>query len=198
MVETNLQTLMLDKDNIENITRILKVGGTILYPTDTVWGIGCDATQEDAVERIYQLKGTDPSEPFTILVSDIQMLKQYISHLHPRIETLLFYHSRPLTIIYENPKNLPQNLLSPDNTAAIRITTDPFCQEIIHRLGKPVVATSANVVDNPFPKSFGEISSQIIKEVDYVVKYRQNDKDFAPPSVMVKYDEKGELIFLRD
>jgi L-threonylcarbamoyladenylate synthase len=187
-----------EKDQISDIIRVLEVGGTMLYPTDTIWGIGCDATNEVAVQKIYDLKQRHKGKGFVILVSDIAMLRAHVRHVHPRIDTLLAYHTRPLTVVYDKSKNLPTNVLAPDGSIAVRVTNDPFCRELISTFGKPLVATSANVSDKGFPHHFGEISSEIIEGVDYVVKYRQSDKNKHEPSVIVRMGDGEELDFVRE
>ena len=185
---------------LEPIVETLTAGGLILYPTDTIWGIGCDATRADSIDRVYALKRRDPSKPLAILVADIAMLKEYVPVVHPRVETLLAYHARPLTIVFDQSRGLPPNLTGPGGSIAVRIPQDDFCVRLIRAFGKPVVSTSANVSGEPFPRHFGEISSQIIQGVDYVVKYRQKDKQMGEPSVIARISdpERAELIFLRN
>ncbi|MDH3651387.1 MAG: L-threonylcarbamoyladenylate synthase [Saprospiraceae bacterium] len=183
---------------VDQIIEALSHGGTIIYPTDTIWGLGCDATNELAVERIYQIKNRPKSKPFVILVSSIQMLKDYVNDVHPRLETLLSYHERPLTVIHKSSKNLPPNVIGKTGSVAVRITHDRFCCEIIDELGKPIVATSANFTHQPFPTHFGSISSELIRKVDYVVKYKQDVQATTEPSIIVKISEKSELIFVRN
>ena len=183
---------------LDQIVKTLDHGGTIIYPTDTIWGIGCDATNRKAVEKVYQLKERPRSKPFIILVDGLDMLHNYVVSIHPRLETLLFYHRRPLTVIYEKPKNLPDIVLGRDGTAGIRITVDPFCQEIISALGRPVIATSANKNSEPFPTSFGNISFDVLQKVDYIVNYKRDEPCEHDPSAIVKLSDKSELIFLRD
>lgn len=198
MTNTNIKTFMFEKDNTENIKAVLQNGGLILYPTDTIWGIGCDATNAEAVDKIYTLKQRDKNKGFIILVDSIEMLKNYVEHIHPRIDTLLLHHTRPLTIIFEKAKNLPANLVSPDGSIAIRVVMDDFCRDIITNFGKPLVSTSANISDEPFPSNFGEISSAVIEGVDYVFKQGRYEKDIKTPSVIVKALEDGELEFIRE
>jgi L-threonylcarbamoyladenylate synthase len=187
-----------ERDHFGQITQTLEEDGIILYPTDTIWGLGCDATNTVAIDRIYDLKQRDKNKPFVLLVDSIDMLKEYVETLHPRLETLMLYHKRPLTVIYDKSKNLPINATAANGSVAIRVVQDPFCQQLITALGKPMVATSANISNQPFPAIFGEISSEIIQKVDYVVRHRRNDKRPKEPSVIVKYDGKGDLIFLRE
>ncbi|MEM1122841.1 MAG: L-threonylcarbamoyladenylate synthase [Bacteroidota bacterium] len=192
------ETSTFKKDQFENIADILADDGIILYPTDTIWGLGCDATNPVAIERVYNLKQRDRSTPFILLVDGIELLKQYVVEVHPRLETLMTYHTRPLTVIYDQAKNLPKNAIGSDGSVAVRIAHDPFCQQLIRTIGKPLVANSANISNEQFAAIFGEISSAIIQGVDYVARHRRSDKKRKEPSVIVKYDEKGELIFIRD
>jgi len=186
------------KDRIEEIVTILEDSGIILYPTDTIWGVGCDACNPVAIERIYNLKKRERSKPFVLLVDSIEMLRNYVNSVHPRIETLLSFHSRPLTVIYEQGVNLPENAMASSGSVAIRIAKDNFCQQLIKTLGKPLIATSANISAEPFPANFGEISSEIIQGVEYVVHHRRDDKEERTPSVIIKYNQKGDLTFIRE
>lgn len=186
------------KDQLSQMLDVLADAGLILYPTDTIWGIGCDACNPVAIERIYNLKRRDRSKPFVLLVDSIEMLKNYVAQVHPRIETLLSFHKRPLTIIYEQGINLPPNAMSNTQSVAIRIVQDGFCKELLKALDRPLIATSANISDEPFPGNFGEISSEVIQGVDYVVHHRREERKVNEPSVIVKYDAKGDLVFLRE
>lgn len=198
MTKTNLKTFMFEKDNLDSIKAVLENGGLILYPTDTIWGIGCDATNEQAVENVYELKQRDRNKGFIILVDSIEMMKKYVAHVHPRIDTLLLHHIRPLTVVFSKAKNLPPNVLAPDGSIAIRIVQDDFCRDMIRNLDRPIIATSANIGDKPFPGNFGEISSAVIEQVDYVCKQRRYEKSASQPSVMVRVEDDGELVFIRE
>ncbi len=182
---------------VDKIVETLVGGGIIIYPTDTIWGLGCDATNEGAVDRIFEIKRRPKTKPFVILVSSIDMLKKFVDDVHPRLETLLAYHQRPLTVIYRKPKNLPANVTGGSSTVAVRIAADLFCREVIEAFGKPIVATSANFAGEPFPTHFGSISSELIRKVDYVAKYKQDELSPSEPSVIVKLTDKSELIFVR-
>ena len=182
---------------VDDILPVLDEGGIILYPTDTIWGVGCDAFHHQAVDRIFQLKNRPGNKKLICLVSSIEMLKQYVPKIHPRLETLLFHHERPLTIIYDRPVNLPRHLLSDDGSIGIRIARDSFCQLLIERYKKPLIATSANISDRHFPNNYGEISTEIIKGVDKVIKLKQLDCTVTGPSVIAKIAENGDLTFLR-
>jgi len=181
----------------EKATETLANGGLILYPTDTIWGVGCDATNEAAVEAVFDLKKRPKDKPFVLLMSDVDMLKAYLKQLHPRLETLLLYHKRPLTIIYEDAINLAPNAIAANGSVAIRIPKDEYCLDLIRDFGKPIVASSANISNEPFPSHFGEVSSDVIVGVDYIEKYRQWDKEQREPSVIARLGVKDELEFLR-
>ena len=130
---------------LTEIVETLSNGGTILYPTDTIWGLGCDATKVEAVEKIYELKNRPKEKGLVVLVDSHRMLLEYVGYVHPRIETLLSFHIRPLTVIYDKASGLATNALAPDGSVAIRIVQDTFCKEIIRLFGKPIVSTSANI-----------------------------------------------------
>jgi L-threonylcarbamoyladenylate synthase len=198
MMKTDFQQLIFGKDNLGNITTILESGGLILYPTDTIWGIGCDATNEKAVQSIFDLKKRSYDKPFVLLVNSIEMLKNYVEVVHPKIETLLMHHVQPLTMIYDHAKNLPSISQDKTGSVAIRVVQDSFCKELIGQFGKPLIASSANISDKPFPANFGGISSDVITGVDYVVKWKQSEKKLSQPSVIAKFSEKEELTFLRE
>lgn len=187
----------MSEESQNEILNILNNKGVILFPTDTIWGIGCDATQEDAVKKVYDIKNRDINKPLIVLVSSLEMLKDYVESIHPKIETLLMFHERPLTVIYEEGKNLAANVIAKDGSIGIRVVLDEFCKSLIEAFGKPLVSTSANISGQPFPRNFGEISSDILEQVDYVVKIRQNEKSLNTPSIVVKLDDKEELFFIR-
>ena len=189
---------MFENEKFDEILTVLRKGGVILYPTDTIWGIGCDATQEEAVEKILNLKNRKSDKGFVLLVDSIEMLKKYVDHVHPRVETLLSFHDRPLTVIYEQGIGLASNVLATDGSIAIRVVKDAFCRELIHQFGKPLVSTSANVSGAPFPAHFGEINSDVIEKVDFIVKYKQDNKEKGEPSVIVRLNKDEELDFIRE
>lgn len=195
---TNETFRMVQDYDLKGALAALQKGGIILYPTDTIWSIGCNASDAEAVNKVYRLKQNATAKSFEILVDSIKMLKEYVVHLHPKIETLLLYHMRPLTVVFDRPRNLPSNVIAQDGTVAVRIVQDEFGKALISEFGKPLLATFASVEDKTFPVNFGAISSEIIEGVDFVVKYRQNEKSFNEPSVVVKLSRRDELIFLRD
>ncbi|TVZ55377.1 L-threonylcarbamoyladenylate synthase [Lutibacter sp. Hel_I_33_5] len=164
----------------------LQKGKTILYPTDTVWGIGCDVTNYKSVDKIYKIKKRVTSKSLIVLVSSLYMLKKYVSVPKKAIE-LLKNSEKPTTIIYNNPKGFANNTIAEDNTIAIRIVQDEFCRKLIKRFGKPIVSTSANISENPTPKSFSEIDNAILDRVDYIVNLHQN-KVNSKSSTILKID----------
>jgi len=178
--------------------RALARGEIVLYPTDTIWGLGCDARNEQSITKLYQIKNRPASQPMIVLVESIEMLKQFVPRIHPRVETLLTMHFQPLTIVYPGVTGLPQILYSEKKTIAIRVVQDAFCQTMIRELGAPIVSTSANTSGEPWPKGFGEISSEILTAADYVVRHRRDEKHTGEPSVIATYNSKGMLQFLRE
>lgn len=194
---SNIPFLMHLIDNFDDIVSVLKNGGSILYPTDTIWGLGCDACNQNAIENIYHIKKRPTNKPMILLVSDIEMLKTYVEDIHPRVETLIGYFDRPLTVIYQNPKNLPPAAISKDNTVAIRVTKDQFCQELIRTWQKPLVSTSANISGENFPQNYDEVDQYIRSQADYIVKYKRHELRKKAASVIVSYNNEGELNFIR-
>lgn len=182
---------------IKNSLKVLENEQTLLYPTDTVWGIGCDATSDEAVSKIYDIKQRSESKSLIILVNDIEMLKQYVNSISQEVVNLLKSSNKPTTIIYNNPKNLAKNVIASDNTVAIRIVQNYFCKELISAFGKPIVSTSANVSGNETPKSFKEIELSILDSVDYVVDLQRNEV-CEKSSTILKLSENGEIIILRN
>ena len=175
---------------------VLKAQKVLLYPTDTVWGIGCDATSEKAVAKIYDVKQREESKSLIILVDGIEMLQQYVPSISDAIVSLLSSTKRPTTIIYKNPVGLAKNVVASDNTVAVRIVQNEFCQYLIKQFGKPIVSTSANVSGVETPKSFKEIDSVILESVDYIVNLHREDVN-DKSSTILKVAENGEIIVLR-
>jgi L-threonylcarbamoyladenylate synthase len=195
---TNEKLRMVQEYDIKGALATLQQGGILLYPTDTIWSIGCDATNPQAIEKVYHIKQKTNGKGCEILVDSLPMLRNYIAHLHPKLETLLVYHTRPLTVMFDKPRNLPANALAPDGTVAIQVVQDEFCRSLINALGKPLLAAFASTHEGTFPVNFGAISSEIIEQVDFVVKYRQHEKALHEPAVMVKLTRRDELVFLRE
>ncbi len=195
---TKQSTYMAQNYLLEPIVNTLRTGGLILFPTDTIWGIGCDATNAEAVARLRQLRELPADKPLTLLTPTIESLKKFVAFVHPRVETLLQFHTRPLTIIYDQAVNLPDQAAATDGSIAFRIPKDDFCQELLEAFGMPIVATAACIGLAPHPNHFGEISSAVIEGIDFVVKYRQMDKEMSEPSVIARIGEDEELLFIRE
>lgn len=182
---------------IENTLKILNKNKLILYPTDTVWGIGCDATNSKAVQKIYQLKQRDESKSLVILVDSIKMLNQYINIIPKKVTKILSEAKKPTTIVYGKTEGLAKNVIAKDNTVAIRIVQDKFCEELIKQFGKPIVSTSANISGESTPKSFKEISPKILKGVDYIVNLH-HEKININPSCIIKLNDDGSIKIIRE
>ncbi len=178
---------------LKEIVNKLKEGKTILYPTDTVWGLGCDATNIEAVKKIYEIKNREESKSLIILVSSIEMLMEYLNEIPNKALEILKEATKPTTIIYNAPKNLADNTIAKDNTIAIRIPKDEFCINLIKEFGKPIVSTSANISGEPTPKSFSEISKAILNSVDYVVDLHQEKKS-EKSSRILKIDGDSVIV----
>ena len=178
----------------EEITQSLKIlqdGGVILYPTDTIWGLGCDATNPDAIQKIYNIKQRKESKALITLVSDKKMLKKLTDSVPDTDIT-----SDPTTVIYQNIEGLSDNLLAEDGTAAIRIVQDNFCKQLIEIFGKAIVSTSANISGTKSPKQFSDITDDIINNADYIVNLRQNQTR-ENPSTIIKIEKDGSITKLR-
>ncbi len=184
------------QDEINTAVATLKQGGLLLYPTDTVWGIGCDATDEEAVARVYELKKRPDAKALICLVSDVPMLEKYIPEIADVTYDVIDLATRPTTIIYDNPKGIAANLVAPDNTLAIRVASDVFCQRLIRKFGKPLVSTSANISGAPTPQSYTEISNEILKGVDYVVNLHR-ETGGGQPSSIIKISKDGVVKIIR-
>ncbi|MCZ4318556.1 L-threonylcarbamoyladenylate synthase [Aequorivita viscosa] len=184
------------KTEIENCLTVLKKGGLILYPTDTVWGIGCDATNAEAVEKVFQLKKRNDKKSLICLVSDFKMLNEYIEDVPEVAYDILKYASKPTTIIYDDPIRVAENLLAEDNSLAIRVPKDDFCKTLIKKLRKPLVSTSANVSGEKTPQSFKEIDPVILEGVDYVVNLHREKKS-GKPSAIIKLKNDGSVKVIR-
>ena len=183
--------------DIEACLRVLESGGLILYPTDTIWGIGCDATNETAVEKIFTLKKRIETKALIVLIADERSLLQYVASPHIEVFDYIQGVSKPTTIIYENAIGLASNLLAEDGSVGIRICADEFCKHLIKRFRKPIVSTSANVSGFPPPKVFSDIDIAVKEGVDYMVHYRQDDTIPVEPSAVVKCNKDGSFTILR-
>jgi len=176
----------------------LEAGKMILYPTDTVWGLGCDASNSTAIQNVLRFKARNAGAGLICLVDSLEMLETYTGEIHPRLKTLLFHHTRPLTVIYENVVGLPKELLAADGSCGIRLTSDAYCKALIGSFGKPIVSTSANKKGEPFPSHFGAVSSDVIRAVDHVVRYRQREKSDAQPSIIARWTKQNEIEPIRE
>ena len=183
--------------DIEHSLMVLKKGGIILYPTDTIWGVGCDAINDQAVEKIIALKERPASKSFVVLVTEEKDIMQYIATLDLSVFDYLKSTSKPTTVIYQNAVGLAPNVLADDGSVAIRICHEPFCRHLIKRLGKPIVSTSANLSGQPSPQIFAEINGSIMDGVDYTVKHRRDDIAKASPSSIIKW-KNGKPIIIRE
>lgn len=185
------------QQELENSIKILQQKEILLYPTDTVWGIGCDATCSEAVAKIFKIKQRSESKSLIILVNSIKMLQQYVPKISNTVKEVLNKATNPTTIIYNNPSGLAKNVIASDNTVAIRIVDNEFCKQLIKAFGKPIVSTSANISSRPTPKSFKEIEQSILDSVDYVVDL-QRDVINEKSSTILKVAENGEIVVLRN
>ncbi|MBA7560585.1 Threonylcarbamoyl-AMP synthase [subsurface metagenome] len=185
------------ENDIINSLKVLLNGGVILYPTDTIWGLGCDATNKAAIERVYDIKRRQDKHSMLIILSDIEEMSKYVTQIPREAVKLIESSVNPVTIIYPSAQNLPQNILAEDQSIGIRITEDPFCSELIRRFGKPLVSTSANISGSPNPANFSDIEDEVILEADWVVRWRQNDNTRSVPSTIYKVNDKGGIIIVR-
>ena len=185
------------KNDIEACLKVLDEGGLILYPTDTVWGIGCDATNEAAVAKIYALKNRNEEKSMIILLADEEDILEYTAQEHLTIFDYIKGIVRPVTVIYHDAKNLAKNLINKDGSVGIRIVKDDFCKQLIRAFGKPIVSTSSNVSGYPPPMYFNDIDIKIKDGVDYVVQYRQDDDIPGIPSTVIRLNEDGSYIVIR-
>ncbi len=186
------------RDDVTAAAEILSGGGTILYPTDSVWGIVCDATSKDAVQKVYQIKQRADQKSMLILLDDFSRLPDYIEEVPEIAEDLTLLADKPLTIIYPGGINLAGNLLASDGSIGIRIVRDDFCIALIRKFGKPIVSTSANISGHPSPVNFSEIDPHLVSQVNYVVKWRQNDTKKGKPSGIIKLGIHGEIKVIRE
>jgi len=185
------------KEDIAKALETLKSGGLILYPTDTIWGIGCDATNAEAVDKVYRLKEREKDKSLIILLENDHKLSSYIKEIPEVAYQLIEYADKPLTIIYSGAKNLAPNLIAEDGSIGIRIVKHPFCEQLLQRFRKPIVSTSANISGKPAPRNFSEVSEEIKNGVDYVVEFGQHDITPKQASTIMKLDPSGAFSFIR-
>lgn len=185
------------ENDIINSINVLHNGGIILYPTDTIWGIGCDATNEVAIRKIYLLKKREEKKSMIILLAQIDEIKNYVSNPSKKIIDFLSEQKKPTTAIFKNAINLPEEISNKDGSIAIRIVKDDFCEMLIEQLSTPLVSTSANISGDHHPKFFKEINDVIKKGVDYVVQHRQNELETHQLSSIIKLNSYGEIEKIR-
>lgn len=184
------------KKEVENALKTLREGGLLLYPTDTVWGIGCDATNPQAVENLYALKKREETKAMVCLAADFDMVKNYVGEIPKNIQEVLEKQHRPTTVIYNHPKNVAKNLLANNDTVAIRICDSTFCKKLIKAFGKPIVSTSANISGKDSPKTFSQITDEIKIGVDYIVNLQLEAVNIKP-SMIIKPEKNGEIKIIR-
>ena len=190
-------SMFVYEEDIQVCLSSLQNGGLILYPTDTVWGIGCDATNEEAVAKIFDLKKRVDSKALIVLLGEEAQIAQYVADNNVQVFDYIKGIHKPTTVIYQKAMNLATNLMAEDGSVAIRITKDAFCKDLLKAFGKPIVSTSANISGYPTPLCFADISLDIKDGVQYVVKHRQEETNLQMPSSIVKWDEDGNLIIIR-
>ncbi len=185
-------------EDIEKSLAVLRSGGTILYPTDTVWGLGCDATDEDAVNRVYALKQRPKNRQFILLLADERDLIKYVTALDLAVFDFLRSVSKPTTVIYDGVIGLAPSVIGADGTAAFRLVKEPFCKTLIKRLRKPLVSTSANLSTAPTPRFYHEIDEAVKTGVDYMVHYRREDTAPQEPSAVIRWKGEGNITVIRE
>jgi len=185
------------EDDIRNSLKTLRDGGVILYPTDTIWGLGCDATNQAAVEKIFRIKSRCEGRSLIVLVDGDAMLERYVRDIPEIVFELTSVSDTPITIVYPEGRNLAPGVYNEDGSIGIRICSEPFCNELITRFRRPLISTSANISGKPSPSNFGEIKDEIIKSAGYVVKYRQEDNRKNKPSSVIKIDKNGAFKIIR-
>jgi L-threonylcarbamoyladenylate synthase len=183
---------------IKEMTAVLKKGGVIVYPTDTIWGIGCDATSPEAIRKIVEIKKRGEEKNFIVLLDSEARLHTYVSQIPEQAWSLIEYAEKPLTIIFDGARNLPDELIAEDGSIAIRVTKDEFCKYLIGAMNKPIVSTSANISGQPSPASFREISPDILNAADHVAKWRREEEKMPnAPSTIIRLRLNGQIEFIR-
>ena len=182
---------------INNALELLRKGKVILYPTDTVWGIGCDARNKDVVNKVFKIKQRSEYKSMVVLVSDEHMLKRYVREIPNAAKELIRAAETPLTIIYPNGRMLADNVIAADGSVGIRIVKDEFCKELIQKFGKPIVSTSANISGEESPSSFKQIKLDILNAVDYIIKLKQNQETSVNPSTIIRVGVDDQIKIIR-
>ena len=186
------------QDQINSATEILKQGGLILYPTDTIWGIGCDATNEEAVKRIYKLKKRCDCKSLIVLVDNDVRLQRTVEEVPEVAWDIMDYSKKPVTIIYNNPKGIAKSAVNNDDSLGIRVVKDAFCKKLISKLNKPIISTSANITGEEQANCFAEISKEIKNSVDHIVNLRQDESEPKQSSTIIKLDPSGLIKIIRE
>lgn len=185
------------RDEINKAFEVLKSGGVILYPTDTIWGLGCDATNADAVEKILKIKNRPAEKSLIVLLDVDSKLQSYVNEVPEIAYDLIEYAENPLTIIFSDAKNLAPNVINADGSVGIRIVKHDFCSPLIQRFRKPIVSTSANLSGEPSPKYFDDVSPEILDAVDLVIDFEQENRSIKKPSTIMKLSPGGQFEFIR-
>ena len=188
----------LMKEDIRKACEVMNKGGVILYPTDTIWGIGCDATNEEAVKRVYEIKKRADNKAMLVLVDNAVKVDFYVDDAPEVAFDLIELTTKPLTIIYEGAKNLAPNLVGEDGSIGIRVTSEPFSNQLCYRFRKAIVSTSANVSGEPSPATFADISEEIKQAVDYIVQSRRKEKSSSKPSGIIRLGKGGQVKVIRE
>jgi L-threonylcarbamoyladenylate synthase len=184
-------------DDIKNALKVLRTGGVILYPTDTVWGLGCDATNAGAVRKIYEIKRRSDAKSLIVLVNSAAMLTRFVDSPPEVALQMAEWSEKPLTVVYDKGRSLAEGVASSDGSVGVRICSEPFCDALIDALRKPLISTSANISGEEAPALFDEISEEIVNAVDYVCLYRQDDRSKVSPSSVIKVSANGAIKILR-
>jgi L-threonylcarbamoyladenylate synthase len=185
------------RDEVAKAFKVVQEGGIILYPTDTIWGIGCDAANTEAVKKIYRLKQRDEAKSMIILLDTDNKLASYVQEVPELAYSLIEYAENPLTLIIPGARNISPALIAGDGSIGIRVTSHPFCQQLIQRLRRPLVSTSANISGKPSPQYFSQIDQEVIDGVDYVVDLDQHSMEIKNPSTIMKLASDGKFEFIR-
>ncbi|SER56244.1 L-threonylcarbamoyladenylate synthase [Pedobacter rhizosphaerae] len=185
------------KEEINKALEVLKSGGVILYPTDTIWGLGCDATNAAAVDKLLKIKNRPAEKSLIVLLDTDNKLQSYVTEIPDVAYDLIEYAENPLTVIFSNAKNLAPNVINADGSVGIRVVKHDFCTPLIQRFRSPIVSTSANLSGAPSPKNFDDIDPQIVDQVDYVVDFEQENQSNKKPSTIIKLGPSGQFEFIR-
>ena len=182
---------------IEKAAKVLSSGGVMIYPTDTIWGLGCDATNPEAIEKLCGIKHRDPAKSMLILCADFDEVRQYVAQIPAAVEKYLLAHKRPTTVIYPQARNLPPSLVAADGSIGIRVPKSDFCQRLLNKFGKPIVSTSANFAGEEPPKDYYHLDAWLIEQVDFLVPPECCDSHCHKGSRIIKIGEDGELVVIR-